>query len=131
MADADGDGLPDYWEIANGLNPNSGIGIDGASGDPDGDGENNAREFLAGTAANNTMDVFRVAFASVSGQSVRIGFRAPGCRRCSVWRAPSPLGPWVKIADAPVSANDTLVEIADALQPGPLFYRVTAAWAIY
>jgi hypothetical protein len=47
--DSDGDGLPDSWETANGLNPGSDEGDDGAWGDPDGDGLNNRGEYLAGT----------------------------------------------------------------------------------
>ena len=45
--DSDGDGLPDSYEIAFGLNPNSGTGVDGAGGDPDGDGQTNLQEFQA------------------------------------------------------------------------------------
>ena len=45
--DSDGDGLPDSYEIAFGLNPNSGTGGDGAGGDPDGDGQTNLQEFQA------------------------------------------------------------------------------------
>ena len=45
--DSDGDGLPDSYEIAFGLNPNSATGVDGAGGDPDGDGQTNLQEFQA------------------------------------------------------------------------------------
>lgn len=48
-ADADGDGLPDAWENQYGLRSNSSTGIDGASGDPDLDGVNNATELARGT----------------------------------------------------------------------------------
>ena len=45
--DSDGDGLPDSYEVAFGLNPNSSAGNDGAGGDPDGDGLTNLQEFQA------------------------------------------------------------------------------------
>jgi hypothetical protein len=44
--DNDADGMPDDWELANGLNPN----LPGdANGDPDGDGFTNSEEFQNGT----------------------------------------------------------------------------------
>lgn len=47
--DVDGDGLPNEWELAFGLNPNSDVGDDGALGDPDKDGLSNLAEFMLGT----------------------------------------------------------------------------------
>ncbi len=47
--DSDGDGLPDEWEILNGLDPGSGDGEDGADGDADGDGRSNQDEYEGGT----------------------------------------------------------------------------------
>ena len=44
--DTDGDGLPNSYETANGLNPNNPTD---ASIDSDGDGKSNFQEFLAGT----------------------------------------------------------------------------------
>ena len=52
-----GEPPPAYWfgenllsrEVANGLDPTSGVGDDGASGDPDGDGLTNAQERQLGT----------------------------------------------------------------------------------
>ena len=49
-ADSDGDGLPDGWEIANGLNALYDGGAAGADGDADGDGWTNYQEYLSCTA---------------------------------------------------------------------------------
>jgi len=55
--DTDGDLLPDYWEIANGLNRTSssvaGSSISEQSHDPDGDGLNNLEEFELGGNPNS------------------------------------------------------------------------------
>ena len=47
--DEDGDGLPTSWEVQFGLDPRDAIGLNGASGDPDGDGRSNLDELAAGT----------------------------------------------------------------------------------
>ncbi|HWB02479.1 MAG TPA: LamG-like jellyroll fold domain-containing protein [Verrucomicrobiales bacterium] len=51
--DPDSDGLPTDWEVANGLDPNIGTGVNGAGGDFDTDGSTNAQEFARGTKAND------------------------------------------------------------------------------
>lgn len=52
--DNDQDGLPDGWELANGLSPSDSTGLNGASGDLDADGRTNAQELAAGTNPRNT-----------------------------------------------------------------------------
>jgi hypothetical protein len=47
--DRDADGLDDRWETAMGLRTDSSAGVDGPTGDPDGDGQTNLQEFEAGT----------------------------------------------------------------------------------
>ncbi len=51
--DTDGDGLPDGWEVWNGLSPVDSSGDDGADGDPDDDGFSNSLEYDLGAPANN------------------------------------------------------------------------------
>ena len=50
-ADTDGDGLPDKWEVDNGLNP---LGSSDALQDGDGDGLTNAQEYGLGTNPNRS-----------------------------------------------------------------------------
>ena len=49
-ADSDGDGLPDGWEVRNGLNPNNG---GDANSDADNDGLSAAQEYAQGTNPNS------------------------------------------------------------------------------
>ena len=65
--DSDDDGMPDNWEITNGLNP---LNAADAYGDPDGDGMNAAEEYLSGRnpavadplvdPSNRSLDVFNL-----------------------------------------------------------------------
>jgi hypothetical protein len=58
--DADADGLPDWWEILRGLDPNH----NDALADPDGDGRTNLQEYNAGTdprSPDNPDTVFGVS----------------------------------------------------------------------
>ncbi|MFO7937738.1 MAG: PKD domain-containing protein [Kiritimatiellia bacterium] len=46
IADLDGDGMPDWWENIFSLDPQSAVGNEGATGDPDRDGLPNLAEYL-------------------------------------------------------------------------------------
>ena len=74
--DSDGDGLPDWWEIAHGLDPNDPTGVNGAYGDFDGDGLNNYSEYRAGTSPNSAdsdSDGYSDYFSRKDGQSLTYG----------------------------------------------------------
>src|SRR4029453_12637357 len=49
LGGGDAGGLRDDWETGFGLDPRSASDVNGASGDPDGDGRTNAQEQQAGT----------------------------------------------------------------------------------
>ena len=80
--DTDGDGLPDYWEVAFGLNRTTsiipGTAISEHSYDPDGDGLNNLEEYnnagnplSADTDGDCISDLLELSFAQKEGISAR------------------------------------------------------------
>lgn len=129
LNDTDGDGLPDYWEIENGLSPTSSLGLNGANGDPDNDRQSNRQEFLAGSHPQNGDDYFHVESVRVGANVVTLRFQAAGGRTYRVlYRDDSPIGPWQKLADVPLGANSRSVEINDSTfsTSSQRFYRLTA-----
>jgi hypothetical protein len=68
MRDADGDGLGDEWELANGLNPASALDF---SLDSDGDGLSNGEEFIAGTNPTNAASTLELQ-SSVTAETNRV-----------------------------------------------------------
>jgi hypothetical protein len=65
--DADGDGLPDAWEVAT-----FGSTTNAADEDADGDGVSNWREYVAGTSPTNSGSVFEAETFSYAGSNRRV-----------------------------------------------------------
>ncbi|MFM1767476.1 MAG: hypothetical protein RJA22_5 [Verrucomicrobiota bacterium] len=119
-ADTDNDGLPDAWERAE----LGGLG-EGAAGDPDGDGADNATEWQARTAPASGAS--RLAVTGVArngaGQPVLSWPSVPGVSY-QVLRATS-LGAWVALPGL-VAGDGTVLSWTDGTAPAnvPLFYRL-------
>jgi len=121
-ADTDGDGLPDDWEKAHGLDPKNPAD---AALDSDGDGASNFQEFLAGT---NPLDpASRLALQVVLGAdgAPRLQFQAqPGLSYTVLWTDKIPSGEWRRLADIPATAGGPTT-LADPAQSQTRFYRLT------
>ena len=84
VQDSDGDGLPDYWENAHGLDRNNPDGVNGANGDPDFDGMTNAQEYLYDLSpivpsqqpvpliSRLTPTTYQVSFATIPNRRYRL-----------------------------------------------------------
>ena len=97
--DTDGDGMPDAWEIANGLNPN----FNDAGLDPDGDGMTNLQEYLAGTDPHLPNSNLRLFSLSEGGGNFYFNFVAVSNKTYTVqYRNSLSTGSWVRLQDVAV-----------------------------
>ncbi len=72
--DSDHDGLPDWWELTKGLNPNSALGdFSDSNGDPDGDDYSNLEDYLNWLAAPH-IDCPRNSYVDVDLAQFTRGF---------------------------------------------------------
>lgn len=125
--DSDGDGLPDAWESAHGLDPRDAAGDNGASGDPDGDGFTNWQEFISGTDPHNATSYLEVTSIDASAGSARVRFNAVAGRTYTVlYRDDVDAGPWQPLASVPAQPADGPVEVLDPDAGATLhrFYRL-------
>jgi hypothetical protein len=119
--DSDADGIPDSWA-------QTWFGTSNvcAACDPDGDGLNNAQEYLAGTDPNNSGNFLRVATVQPSGADLVIGFPSVSGMKYRVERADDlVLQNWTTLADNIPGTGGTL-QITDpgAAAAAKRFYRV-------
>jgi hypothetical protein len=124
-ADSDGDGIPDAWETANGLDPNSPTD---AALDPDEDGFDNRQEFQAGTNPRDPASVLRLSGYTAQGAAF-LRFTAAAGRAYTLWyRDTLTGGAWVPLEQIPGSTTAQTVEFQDQLPigTGQRYYRLSA-----
>jgi hypothetical protein len=123
--DSDGDGLPDEWELAHGLDPFDPTGDNGALGDPDHDGMTNLQEYLAGTDPHNAHDVLRLEFISCSNSVCLLQFNTHTGRTYTVERVGA-LGPgslWTPFTNF-VPTTSGPATVSDPQPSAGYFYRL-------
>jgi hypothetical protein len=122
--DTDGDGIQNYWETANGMNPNSAAD---ASLDTDGDGYTNLQEFLAGTNPNNANSKFAVTIATAnSGPGYTLTFTAMPYKSYSIQYKDS-LGAasWTTLQSYPSTSSQQTITYTDSTGTSSRFYHIT------
>jgi hypothetical protein len=118
--DADGDGMPDEWERANGLNAADGRD---ASSDLDADGATSLAEFLAGTDPRSPGSALRLS-ARIGALDVELLFEAAEGKSYSILAAdPVDNSAWERLASIPGGPARTIVTPARTATKAR-FYRV-------
>ena len=120
--DADLDGLPNDYEIAFGLNPNSNSDGMAYDLDSDGDGASNYQEFLAGTKPNDPASVFRFSMQRQSERTLifvesvaGLIYRVDGSEDLN--------GPWTMLSTG-LAGTGSRLRIIDTTGATQKFYRV-------
>ncbi len=123
LVDTDGDGVPDVYEMANGMNKNDPTD---AGKDFDGDGMSNLQEYLAGTNPNDPNNYLRVVFVATVGADAQITFTSITGKTYRVEKSDDVVaGVWTLVADnvPGTGGNVTAADAAGASQPQRV-YRV-------
>jgi hypothetical protein len=83
--DGDADGLPDAWETAVGLDPQSAAGPDGVNGDPDADGLSNTQEHQQQTHPRGAFTRFLAEGATNTFFTTTLGPANGGAQPVHAW----------------------------------------------
>ena len=124
LNDADGDGLPDWWELWHNLNPND---SSDAALDSDNDGVINLYEYLAGTDPRDETDFFHIA-SIASGSICVLSFQSALNRLYTLEvRTNLGSGSWTSVfGQVDIAGNAGLLELSQANSPSDMtqFYRI-------
>jgi hypothetical protein len=115
ILDSDDDGMPDSWELANGLNPND---PNDAQLDKDADGTTNLQEYIAGTDPRSSGSKLGATIErSGSAGQFAIKFIAVAGHTYTVRYKNDLAGTWTRLQDVsapPANANMTILDTPPA-----------------
>jgi hypothetical protein len=125
LADSDHDGVPDNWETAFGLDPDSGSDRDL---DADGDGMFNWQEYVAGTDPTNALSYLKIDSVSLTGEA-SVTFGAISNRTYTV-EYTDDLGPgeWSRLADVAARNVNRAETVIDPGFATNRIYRLVTPW---
>jgi hypothetical protein len=129
-ADADEDGMPDWWELANGLDPRNPAD---AALDFDGDGLTNLQEYLAGTDPRNSASALRIESISLSpdGTQVVLVFTAVAERTYTVEACTGlGTGSWQSVANIDAAPTNRTIRLSFPATDSLWFFRLRTPWRV-
>lgn len=119
LTDTDGDGLPDEWEAANGLQTNA----PDAGVDSDLDGQSNRAEYVAGTDPQDPSSFLKVQ--QITGGPATLQFNAVSNRTYSIqFKSALDAASWQKLTDVVARATNRLETVVDPQVAPGRFYRL-------
>ena len=122
--DTDGDGMPNDYETAVGLNPSNPAD---AALDSDGDGMTNLQEYLAGTNPMQATSVLRITSVQISGGDVVVTFPSVLGKTYRLEQRSNITDSWMLLTDNIVGTGSPIgvVDVEAADQNLKRFYRIT------
>lgn len=121
-SDTDGDGMPDSWELAHGLNPQAAD----ASLNPDADLHDNVAEYLAGTDPQSPASTFRPAMSQIPGSGeVSVSFPTLVDRYYAIYQSGTlEPGSWQRVL-GPFRGTGSTVFYSDPGAEQRRFFRIS------